>query len=268
MMLTAQQRIRRWLGGTVAVGLLAATMTVPAGSAQAQQSSAVNSVGPRIATVSSLSQQPLPTSVLLFPAVISAEGGAVAADSPTVRQTQEIVTDAVRKYLEKGGVGVVVYSSRLPSVERAVQEGGSIKEQEAVKGPGDDPRLAQKFAEIVGAQEYIMVNIDNYAYDPKTRRATFNLSLTRSSADGTSLASSAEKAVGEAPATTVGNLQEGSAVARAAEFVAQKSVIAVYPQTAVIFNPPPQQEKKKARGSKLAIIIPAAALGAFLLIPR
>jgi hypothetical protein len=264
MMLTAQQRIRRWLGGTVAVGLLAATMTVPAGSAQAQQSSAVNSVGPRIATVSSLSQQPLPTSVL----VISAEGGAVAADSPTVRQTQEIVTDAVRKYLEKGGVGVVVYSSRLPSVERAVQEGGSIKEQEAVKGPGDDPRLAQKFAEIVGAQEYIMVNIDNYAYDPKTRRATFNLSLTRSSADGTSLASSAEKAVGEAPATTVGNLQEGSAVARAAEFVAQKSVIAVYPQTAVIFNPPPQQEKKKARGSKLAIIIPAAALGAFLLIPR
>lgn len=267
MMHTTQQRISRWLSGTVVVGLLAATMTVTA-PAQAQQSSAVKTIGPRIAVATPLSQQPLPTSVLLFPAVITAEGGAVAPDSPTVKQTKEIVTDAVRKYLEKGGVGVVVYSSRLPSVERAVQEGGSIKEKEALDGPGDDQRLAQKFAEIVGAQEYITVNVDNYAYDPKTRRATFNLSLTRSSAEGTSLASSAEKAAGDAPSTTPGNRQEGSAVARAAEFVAQKSVIAVYPQTAVIFNPPPAPEKKKARGSKLAIIIPAAALGAFLLIPR
>jgi hypothetical protein len=263
-MMDTAQRIRRWLSGAVLVGALAATMTMTAAPAGAQ--AGINA-GTRMVTAP-LSQQPLPTSVLLFPAVVTAEGGAVAPNSPGVKQTQEIVTEALRKSLEKGGVGVVMYTNQLPSIQRAVQEGGTLKPEDAAKGPGDDPRLAQKFAEIVGAQEYITVSVDNYQWDPKTRRATFNLSLSRVGADGASLASAAEKAVGDAPADVPGSRQEGSAVARASEFVAQKSVIAVYPQSAVIFNPPPAAEAKKKKRSRLPIIIPVAALGAFLLIPR
>jgi hypothetical protein len=264
MMYTAQ-RIRRWVGGAVIAGALAATMTLVAPAAQAQQS-AVTTATRTVAAP--LAQQPLPSSVLLFPAVISAEGGAVAPANAMTKQRQEIITDEVRRALEKGGIGVVVYSERLPSIQRAVQEGGTLKPEEAAKGPGDDQRLQQKFADIVGAKEYITVMVDNYQYDPTTKRATFNLSMSRNGADGSSLASSAEKAVGDAPSTTAASLQEGSAVARATSVVAQKSVIAVYPQSAAVYNPPPAPDKKAKRSNRLAIIIPVAALAAFLLVPR
>jgi len=264
-MMPTAQRIRRWVSGAVIAGALAATITLVAPAAQAQQSAVAAATR---AVAAPLAQQALPSSVLLFPAVVSAEGGAVAPANAATKQTQEIVTDEIRRALEKGGIGVVVYSERLPSIQRAVQEGGTLKPEEAAKGPGDDPRLAQKFADIVGAKEYITVTVDNYVYDPKTHRATFNLSLSRNAADGSSLASSAEKAVGDAPSTTAGSMQEGSAVARAAEFVAQKSVIAVYPQSAAVYNPPPAPDKKTKRSSRLAIIIPIAALAAFLLVPR
>lgn len=210
--------------------------------------------------------QPLPTSVLLFPALVTGPDGAVTNPSPAVRQTQEIVTSALQKYLEKGGAGVVVYSQRLPSIERAVSEGVGLKSDEAAKGPGDDPRAGQKYADIVGANEYLTTAIDDYKYDSATRRVTFSLSVTRSEANGTPINTVSFPAVGDSPADVAPSRQEGSAVARASEVVAEQTVRALYPQTAVQLDPP--KPKKARKRNKIGWVIPAAAVGVALIVPR
>lgn len=209
---------------------------------------------------------PLPTSVLLFPALVTGADGTVAAATPTTRQAQEIVTVALQKYLEKGGVGTVVYSSRLPSIERAVSEGVGISSEAAAKGPGDDPRAGQRFADIVGASEYLTVTVDNYKYDAPTRRATFTLSIVRSEANGTPINTTAFPATGDAPADVSPSRQEGSAVARAAEVVAEQTVRGLYPATAANLDPP--APKKARKRSKLGWLIPAVAAGVALIVPR
>jgi hypothetical protein len=211
----------------------------------------------------------LPGSVLLFPPVVTGADGAALdpTKTPQVKDTQDIVTDALRKYLTKGGVGVVVYSNRLPSVQRAVAEGQGIKAEVAAKGPGDDPRVAQQLAATINAGEYITASVDNYQYDATAHRATFNLSVTRNDANGKAISSFAEKAVGEAPADVAPSLQEGSAVARAAEVVAEQGVRAIYPQSAPLLNPPAKANKKKAH-APMAWIIPAVAVIGLVAIPR
>ena len=76
----------------------------------------------------------LPASVLLFPAVITSDNGAAAPATANTRAIQDTITESVRQYLQRGGVGVVVYSRRLPSIQRAVAEG--IKPEDAAAGPG------------------------------------------------------------------------------------------------------------------------------------
>jgi hypothetical protein len=214
--------------------------------------------------------QPLPASVLLFPPVVTGADGAEldATKTPQVKETQDIVTDAIRTLLTKGGVGVVVYSNRLPSVQRAVAEGQNLKAEVAAKGPGSDPRVAQQLASIIGASEFITASVDNYQFDPATRRATFNLSVTRNDANGRAIASFADKAVGEAPADVAPSLQEGSAVARAAQVIAEQAVLAIYPQTAPRINPPPKQTHKKTSHAPLAWIIPVVAVVGLAFVPR
>jgi len=215
-------------------------------------------------------KQPLPGSVLLFPPLITGADGAVLdpTKTPQAKETQDIVTDAVRKYLGKGGVGVVTYSNRLPSIQRAVAEGQNLKAEVAAKGPGDDPRVAQQIASIAGASEYITASVDNYQYDAATHRATFNLSLTRNDANGRAIASFAEKAVGEAPGDVAPSFQEGSAIARAAEVVAEQGIRTLYPQSAALLNPPAKPASKKKSKSPLAWIIPTVAVIGLVAIPR
>lgn len=208
----------------------------------------------------------LPTSVLLFPATVTGDGGA-ALTTPGAREVRDIVTDALRKYLTKGGVGVVVYSNQLASIQRSVNE-GTIKKNDAANGPGDDPRKAQQLADTVGATEFITASIENYKYDAQNRRATFNLNLFRNAADGAPLGTTAEKAVGDSPADVSAPRQEGSAAARAAEVVAEQVVLGIYPQSTPLLRPVPHQEKKKRKRNALGYIIPAAALGVFLAVPR
>lgn len=248
---------------TVAGALIATSIALPALPAMAQNGN--KATGP---LGNAPQQQPLPNSVLLFPAVIMGEGGAAAPATPAGDNTEEIVTDAVRKYLSRAGVGVVVYNRRLPSVQRAVGE-ASIKAEDAASGPGDDVQKAQQFAQLLGANEYLTATIENYKYDPQARSVTFNLSVERRAAsDAVSLGASAEKATGAAPQDVAGTRQEGSAVARAAEVVAEQSVLAIYPQSAAILNPPKETKengkRKQKRVSGAAIIIPAVALLTFL----
>ncbi|MDX1934077.1 MAG: hypothetical protein SFU56_15865 [Capsulimonadales bacterium] len=249
-----------------ATGILAATLLLTA-TLQAPAYSQQTTASSQSAKSMTAGVKPLPTNVLLFPAVIIGADNAVAKETPATKVAGEIVTEAVRKYLTLGGVGVVVYSNRLPSVQRAVNEGQGISPTDAVKGPADDARVAQKLAEVTGASEYITISVDNYNFDPQTRRATFNLSLERKAADGSAISSAAEKAVGESPADVSGPQQQESAIARAAEEVAEKSVIDVFPQSAVLINPPKVAEKKKKR-SNLGWLIPVVTLGGILAAPR
>jgi hypothetical protein len=216
----------------------------------------------------------LPTSVLLFPATVGSDAAGdaaatatTAAMTPAQQKTSAIVTDAVRSFMERGKVGVVVYSRRLPSIQRAVAEG--VKPEDAAAGPGDDPRKAQRFAEIAGANEYLTETIDNYKYDPATRTATFDLSLTRFAADGTGLGASAQKAIGTAPAEVLGSHQEAYAVSEAARVVAEQSVEGVYPQTSVILNPPkPVARKRKGKKIGGTFLVPVLAVGAAIIAPH
>lgn len=221
-----------------------------------------------------------PTSVLLFPvAVGGGEGGAAAppagaegtppAAAPampndSVRQAQEIVTDAIRKYLARSGVSVILYDRRLPSIQRAVAE-GTLRPDD-VSGPGDDPRKAQRLADITGADEYITATLDNYKFDAASRTATFNLSLFRNTtAEGAALGTSAAAGRAVAPADVAAPRQEGSAIARAAEEAANQAVQGLFPRA-----PAPPATRSPARsGSRDRLLIPlvGAVLG-FLVFSR
>jgi hypothetical protein len=164
-------------------------------------------------------------------------GGGAGEQSAAVRQVQEAVTDALRKQLSRAGVGVVVYDRRLPSIQRAVSEGGTagLRAEDAAAGPGDDPRRAQRLADIVGASEYITATIDDYRYDSATRTATFNLSVFRNTtSDAAPLGTAAAPAQGVAPADVSPSRQEGSASARAAETAAEQAVQSLFPRAAAL----------------------------------
>lgn len=199
----------------------------------------------------------LPRDVLIFPANVSSGAGdtATAPLTPTQKQAQDIVTNAFREYLSRAEIGVVVYSRRLPSVQRAVAEG--LKAEDAATGPGDDDRKALKFAQVVGAAEYITLDVTNYKYDAATRTASFNVNVFRNSVEdnGAPLATIAKPASGVAPADVAVPRQEGSALARAAAQVAEETFQDLYPQVASLkaakeakassANSPKSKNKKK-----------------------
>lgn len=234
---------------TIAATLIAAT----SGLAQGQNTGGSK---PRMAAADT------PDSVLLFPAVISAPDGS-APTEPTAanRMVQEIVTDALRRQLNRSGIGVVVYDRRLPSVQRAVSEG--LKPEDAATGPGDDPRKAQRFADIAGATEYLTVSVDNYKFDTTSRTATFNLSVFRNtSTDAAPLGTSAHKGQGIAPADVAAPRQEGSAAARAAEVAAEQVVADLYPPVVMAAGPAKPVHR---RGAAEKFVLPAFGIALGLL---
>jgi hypothetical protein len=193
--------------------------------------------------VGAVAHAQVPSSVLVFPAHVDG-----AANNPSAKLAQKLVTEAVRKYVSRLGIGVVLYDKNLPSVQRAVQENEKgIKADEAAAGPGDDPRKARTLAEVAGASEYIVAIIDDYAYDSKTRTATFNLSLTRAAtSDGVAINTVASKQTGIAPGDVAPSRQEGSAIVRAAEAGCEQGVGQLYPDMKVpeqIVKPTRQRSK-------------------------
>ena len=171
-----------------------------------------------------------PSNVLLFPPSIP--GATPDSKGETKKfavQAQTIIAEAIKNRMTTAGVGAYVYSRRMPSVQRAVSE-SLIKAENAANPTGtDDDRIPQRVAELSGADEYVVADVTDFAYDEKTHTATFSLSLIRKAVDGTPLGTTVEKAVGTAPADVAANLQQGSAVAHAAEVVADQTVNALYP---------------------------------------
>lgn len=177
-----------------------------------------------------------PRSVLLFPAVAGGapEGAAATATEPprAIREIQESVTDALRKHLARSGIMATVYNRRLPSIQRAVAE-GTLTADVANTGLRDtaDNARAQRLGEIIGANSFITVTIDDYRYDAATRTVSFNLSVSHiATGEGGTLGTAAAPGRGEAPADVAGSLQEGSAGARAAESAAQQAVQGLFPR--------------------------------------
>lgn len=173
-----------------------------------------------------------PSNLIMFPPMIEgAMPDSKGMVNKAAKNAQEVITDAIRMRMKMAGVGAFVYSKRLPTVQRAVNE-NQIKAEMAAN-PADDERVAQRIAELIGADEYVIVDVPDYKYDEATKTATFTVSLIRKSVDGTQLGTVAEKAVGTAPADIAPNRQEGSAVARAAETVAQQTVASIFPMPKV-----------------------------------
>ena len=190
-------------------------------------------------------QTAVPSSVLIFPAYIDG-----AANNPSAKLTQKLITDALRKYIGKLNIGSLVYDKNLPSIQRAIQESEKgLKADEAAAGPGDDSAKAKRLAEIIGAPEYILPVVDSYKYDAKSMTATFNLSLTRSSTTEGPINSVANKQTGVAPADVAPSRQEGSAMVRAAEVAAEQGIAQLYPDVKVpvgivkMVKPKSKQEK-------------------------
>lgn len=180
----------------------------------------------------------IPRDVLVFPADVTSGGGGDTSTTaspltPSQKTTQDEVTNAFRDSLSRAGLGVVVYSKRLPSIQRAVAE-GTIKAEQAAAGPGDDPRNALAFASAVGAAEFVTLDVSNYHYDPNTRTVTFNVSVQRNSAEnnGAPIATVAKPAQGTAPADVPAARQEEEAIRYAADAVAEQSFQDLYPQVA------------------------------------
>ena len=231
---------RGLVAGTVCASAVASCMTFAA---------VVASAAPPAQTMT----VEIPRDVLIFPAMVSTGSGATTTDgaatadavSPTQKQAQDIVTSAFREHLSRAGIGVIVYNKRLPSVQRAVAEG--LKAEDAASGPGDDARKAQRFAEVVGAAEFITLDVTNYKYDTATRTATFNVNVFRNSveANGSPVATVAKPATGSAPADVALPRQEGSAVARASAQVAEETFQDLYPQVASLMAG--KQAKDKAK---------------------
>ena len=171
---------------------------------------------------------PPPSNLVMFPPMLA--GGTPDSKgvvNKSAQNAQLVITEALKMRLGMAGVGAFVYSKRLPTVQRAVAE-SQIK-AEAAANPADDERVAQRIADLIGADEYVIVDVPDYKYDDATKTVTFTVSLIRKSVDGTQLGTVAEKAVGIAPADVAPNRQEGSAVARAAETVAEQTVNALFP---------------------------------------
>lgn len=236
--------MRQWIMAAAAVLVTAAAVNAPA-RAQDKRMMPVR-----------------PQGVLLFPATVNG-----TTDAAQIRDARTLVTDALRKYLTRAGVGVTVYSSRLPSIERAVRTDASVKKEDAESGPGDDELKAQRLAEVVGAVEFIVVNVEDYKFDSATRTATFNLSLVRrATSDRAPLGTAAQGAQGVAPIDVATSRQQGSAVARAAEFGAEQVVEALFPSPKIDPATMKKQDegktvnRKSDRGKRAVIFGGAAAL--------
>jgi hypothetical protein len=173
-----------------------------------------------------------PSNVLLFPAVVDGDR------TDSTKLAEEIVTEAVRAQLSRIGIAAVVYTKRLPSVQRALNESDKVlTEKDVDSGPGDDNRKAQRFAEVVGASEYVTVFVDGYSFDAKSRTAKFNLSVSRyNTQNGKALGTFAKAQEGIAPADVTQARQEGSAIARASEMGGQQASAALFPQAAALVS--------------------------------
>ena len=211
-----------------------------------------------VATLPSNAQgKPVPTgSVLVFPPVIEGASGESAA------LATEIVTDAIRTRLKGIGAGVVVFSSRLASVQRAREE-QQIRKEDVENGPGDDRAKARRIADIVGASEYLSVFVDGYKYDASSRTASFNLNVNRyATADGSPIGAFNKAQQGMAPAGVAVPRQEGSALARAMEVGAEQSVADLYPIATILENAKVAPRKGKQTSSRGIVTLFTAALAA------
>lgn len=219
-------------------------------------------------------------SVLLFPAGFAGDGMAAAAPaaagaartlSPAQQQLQESLTDAFRRSLSRAGVNVTVYNRRLPSIQRAVTE-TAITADIAAEGLRDtsDTARAQRLADIVGADAYIVPTVSDYRFDAATRAVSFNLDVAyQSTRTGTSLGAAAVPGRAEAPAGVANSLLEGSASARAAEAAVERVVNDLFPRPAAAENggnkPAAQQRPRRSRTSDF--LLPAfGGLLAFVLL--
>lgn len=207
--------------------------------------------------------KPAPTgSVLIYPAVIEGVSGESA------KVAAEVVTDALRSRLKTLGVGVVIYSGRLSSIQRAREE-QQIKREDAENGPLDDRRKAQRMAEIVGASEYLSVFVDGYKFNASTRTATFNLNVNRYlAADGSPMGSFSKAQQGVAPAGVAPSRQEGSAAARAMEVGAEQSVGELYPVMPILDNAKTAPRRKKASSDRGIVPVFGAAIAALFFSTR
>ncbi|WP_395094525.1 hypothetical protein [Armatimonas sp.] len=200
-----------------------------------------------------------PSNVLLFPAIVDGDR------SESTKLAEEIVTEAVRNQLGKLGIAAVVYTKRLPSVQRALNESDKIlTEKDVENGPGDDNRKAQRFAEVVGASEYVTVFVDGYTFDAASRTAKFNLSVSRyNTQNGKAMGTFAKPQQGIAPSDVPKALHESSAMARAAETGGQQAGAALFPQAAalVIKNQQVKPLGTKRSSDKNIVTIFGALLG-------
>lgn len=208
--------LRRFVAATVFAALIA-PVAVPAAFAADKMPPAKSPVAAP------------PSNVLLFPPILpGVDEKASDSAKRNARDAQEIITEAIKTQLTKAGVGAYVYSLRMPSVQRAVSE--NLIKAENAKDPTSDDRLAARVADIVGAEEYVIADVSDFAYDEKSHTATFTLSLIRKATiDGMQLGTVAEKATGVAPDDVSPVRQQGSAVAHAAEVVAEQAVGTLFP---------------------------------------
>ena len=199
---------------------------------------------PRVARA----QSSIPSSVLVFPAHVDG-----AANNPSAKLIQKLLTDGIRNQLGRLGLGAVIYDKNLPSIQRAIQEGEKgIKADQAAAGPGDDAVLAKRLAEVSGAPEYIVAIVEDYKYDAKSKTATFNLSLSRSSVADGPVNSVANKQTGVAPSDVAPSRQEGSALVRAVDVGTEQGVSQLYPDIKIVAAPV-KPMKKHSSAEKYAV---------------
>jgi len=201
--------------------------------------------------------KPMPTgSVLIFPAVVDGVEGDAA------KLISEVVTDALRSRLKTLGASVVVFSGKLPSIQRAREE-QQIRKEDAEAGPLDDRRKAQRIAEIVGAGEYLSVFVDGYSFNQGTRSAAFNLNVNRYlTADGAPVGSFVKGQSGMSPIGVGASRQEGSAIARAMQIGGEQSVGELYPAATILENAKvaPRQNKSSSRSITRLFFLAIAGL--------
>jgi hypothetical protein len=213
-------------------------------------------------SVAPASAQTPPKDVLLFPASVTTADGVVATGKAAV-DLQEIVTDATRDYLHRSlGAGVVVYNKRLPSVQRAIAEG---QRADDLLNPGDNPGKTQRFAEMTGASEYLVLTVSDYKYDVATHKATFSVTAYRNRTQGNVAVATAAKTVSGVSASGVpASLLEESAMARAADSAVEQVVRTVYPLPPAVpkvVNTNMKASKAAKAKDKQAIKTFGAALG-------
>jgi hypothetical protein len=207
--------------------------------------------------------QSAPKDILLFPAAVTTADGAKMTGKAAA-EVQEIVTDATREYLRRTlGAGVVVYSKRLPSVQRALAEGGRADD---LTDPGDNPGKTQRLAEMTGATEYLVLSVSDYKYDTASKKASFSVTAYRNRTQGNvAMATVAKSVSGVSAAGVATSLLEGSAIARAADATVDQVIRTIYPLPPVVVRDPgnmkPPVPTAVKRKERQAMKVFGAALG-------